>query len=38
MYVGNMKVGYIAKLVKTGEKAQLRYEEFIGGHVFFNLQ
>ncbi|XRG76998.1 hypothetical protein V5E38_14180 [Rossellomorea sp. GAMAL-10_SWC] len=38
MYVGNEKEGYIANLVKTGEKAQLRYEEFIGGQVFFNLQ
>lgn len=38
MYVGNEKEGYIAGLVKTGEKAQLRYEEMIGGHVFFNLQ
>ncbi|MGG1674176.1 hypothetical protein ACIFOT_00330 [Neobacillus sp. NRS-1170] len=38
MYVGNEKEGYIANLVKTGEKAQLRYEEMIGGQVFFNLQ
>ncbi|MFC7688153.1 hypothetical protein [Ureibacillus sp. GCM10028918] len=38
MYVGNEKEGYIANLVKTGEKAQLRYEEMLGGHVFFNLQ
>lgn len=38
MYVGNEKEGYIANLVKAGEKAQLRYEEFIGGQVFFNLQ
>ncbi|SFC94938.1 hypothetical protein [Bacillus sp. UNCCL81] len=38
MYVGNEKEGYIANLVKTGEKAQLRYVEFIGGQVFFNLQ
>ncbi|MGG3563223.1 hypothetical protein ABES03_16660 [Neobacillus rhizosphaerae] len=38
MYVGNEKEGYIAKLVKVGEKAQLRYEEMVGGQVFFNLQ
>ncbi|WP_413299598.1 hypothetical protein AA0X95_16270 [Bacillus sp. 1P10SD] len=38
MYVGNEKEGYIAKLVKAGEKAQLRYEEMVGGQVFFNLQ
>lgn len=38
MYVGNEKEGYISGLVKTGEKAQLRYEEIIGGQVFFNLQ
>ncbi|WP_010676881.1 hypothetical protein [Bacillus timonensis] len=38
MYVGNEKEGYISGLVKTGEKAQLRYEEFLGGNVFFNLQ
>lgn len=38
MYVGNEKEGYIAKLVKSGEKAQLRYEEMVGGQVFFNLQ
>ncbi|WP_462411542.1 hypothetical protein [Neobacillus sp. Marseille-QA0830] len=38
MYVGNEKEGYIADLVKTGEKAQLRYEELMDGQVFFNLQ
>ena len=38
MYVGNEKEGYISGLVKTGEKAQLRYEEMLGGQVFFNLQ
>ncbi|WP_235714611.1 hypothetical protein [Neobacillus dielmonensis] len=38
MYVGNEKEGYIAGLVKTGEKAQLRYGEFMDGQVFFNLQ
>jgi len=38
MYVGSEKEGYITGLVKAGEKAQLRYEEFLGGHVFFNLQ
>lgn len=38
MYVGAEKEGYIAGLVKTGEKAQLRYEELLGGEVFFNLQ
>ncbi|RHW36686.1 hypothetical protein D1B33_09810 [Lysinibacillus yapensis] len=38
MYAGNEKEGYIANLVKTGEKAQLRYEEMLGGNVFFNLQ
>jgi hypothetical protein len=31
-------VYYIAKLVKAGEKVQLRYEEMVGGQVFFNLQ
>lgn len=38
MYVGNEKEGYIAGLVKTGEKAELRYEEMMNGQVFFNLQ
>jgi len=38
MYVGSEKEGYISGLVKTGEKAQLRYEEMLGGEVFFNLQ
>lgn len=38
MYVGNEKEGYIAGLVKKGEKAQLRYEEMLGGEAFFNLQ
>lgn len=38
MYVGNEKEGYISGLVKTGEKAQLRYEEMLGGQVFFNLE
>ncbi|WP_243292018.1 hypothetical protein [Bacillus sp. FJAT-47783] len=38
MYVGSEKEGYISGLVKTGEEAQLRYEELLGGHVFFNLQ
>ncbi|MEQ2467413.1 MULTISPECIES: hypothetical protein [Bacillaceae] len=38
MYVGNEKEGYISGLVKTGEKAQLRYEEMLGGNVFLNLQ
>ncbi|MBD8068787.1 hypothetical protein F7888_07340 [Bacillus sp. PS06] len=38
MYVGNEKEGYIAYLVKTGEKAQLRYEGLLGGYVFFNLE
>jgi hypothetical protein len=37
MYVGNEKEGYIAGLVKKGEKAQLRYEEVMDGQVFFNL-
>lgn len=37
MYVGNEKEGYISGLVKT-EKAQLRYEEMLGGNVFLNLQ
>lgn len=38
MYVGSEKEGYIADLVKTGEDAQLRYEEMVGGEVFFELQ
>lgn len=38
MYVGSEKEGYISGLVKTGEKAQLRYEEILGGNVFFNMQ
>lgn len=38
MYVGNEKEGYISGLVKKGEKAQLRYEEMLGGNVFLNLQ
>ncbi|MEC1520717.1 hypothetical protein P9D43_01560 [Neobacillus niacini] len=38
MYVGNEKEGYISGLVKTGEKAQLRYKEVLGGQVFLNLQ
>ncbi|MED4452148.1 hypothetical protein [Metabacillus fastidiosus] len=38
MYVGNEKEGYIPGLVKAGEKVQLRYEETLGGQVFFNLQ
>lgn len=38
MYVGNEKEGYISGLVKTGEKAQLRYEEMLDGQVFLNLQ
>lgn len=38
MYVGNEKEGYISGLVKTGEKAQLRYEEMLEGYVFLNLQ
>ena len=38
MYVGNEKEGYISSLVKTGEKAQLRYDEMLGGQVFLNLQ
>lgn len=38
MYVGNEKEGYIPGLIKTGENAQLRYEEMLGGEVFFNLQ
>lgn len=38
MYVGNEKEGYIARLVKTGENAHLRFEEFLGGKVFFNLK
>lgn len=38
MYVGNEKEGYITSLVKTGEKAHLRYDDMLGGHVFFNLQ
>lgn len=38
MYVGNEKEGYISALVKTSEKAQLRYEEMVDGQVFFNLQ
>ena len=38
MYVVNEKEGYISGLVKKGEKAQLRYEEMLGGNVFLNLQ
>lgn len=38
MYVGNEKEGYISGLVKTGEDAQLRYEEMVDGQVFFDLQ
>ncbi|MGG3801831.1 hypothetical protein [Metabacillus fastidiosus] len=38
MYVGNEKEGYIPGLVKVGETVQLRYEETLGGQVFFNLQ
>jgi hypothetical protein len=38
MYVGNEKEGYIARLVKIGENAQLRYEEMLGGQVFLNLK
>jgi hypothetical protein len=38
MYVGSEQEGYISGLVKIGEKAQLRYEEMLGGQVFFNLQ
>ena len=38
MYAGNEKEGYISGLVKTGEKAQLRYDEMLGGQVFLNLQ
>jgi len=37
MYEGNEKEGYIADLVKKGEKAQLRYQELMDGQVFFNL-
>jgi|SRR5690606_19094051 len=38
LYVGSEHEGYIGGLVKTGEKAQLRYHDMLGGHVFFNLQ
>ncbi|OOE12507.1 hypothetical protein [Fictibacillus arsenicus] len=38
MYVGNEKEGYISGLVKTGEEAQLRYEDMMDGKVFFNLK
>jgi ABC-type glycerol-3-phosphate transport system substrate-binding protein len=38
MYVGNEKEGYISGLVKTGEKAQLRYADMMDGQVFFNMQ
>jgi len=38
MYVGSEKKGYISGLVKTGENVQLRYEEMLGGEVFFHLQ
>jgi hypothetical protein len=38
MYVGNEKEGYITGLVKTGGKGHLRYNDMLGGHVFFNLQ
>lgn len=38
LYVGSEQEGYIGGLVKTGEKAQLRYRDMLDGHVFFNLQ
>jgi len=38
LYVGSEQEGYIGGLVKTGEKAQLRYQDMLDGHVFFNLQ
>ncbi|MDL0436223.1 MULTISPECIES: hypothetical protein [unclassified Niallia] len=38
MYKGNEKQGYIAGLVKTGEKATLQYDPMVSSSVFFNLQ
>lgn len=38
MYKGNEKEGYIAGLVKTGEKASLEYDPMISSSVFFSLQ
>lgn len=38
MYKGNEKEGYIAKLVKKGENAQLEYDPIVSNSVFFNLQ
>lgn len=38
MYKGNEKEGYIAGLVKTGEKASLEYDPMVSSSVFFSLQ
>jgi hypothetical protein len=38
LYVGSEQECYIAGLVKIGEKAQLRYQDILDGHCFFNLQ
>jgi hypothetical protein len=38
LYVGSEQEGYIGGLVKIGEKAQLRYQDMLDGHIFFNLQ
>ncbi|AYV74908.1 hypothetical protein C2H98_24690 [Niallia circulans] len=38
MYKGNEKEGYIAGLVKTGEKANLEYDPMVSKSVFFALQ
>lgn len=38
MYVGSEQEGYISKLVKAGEKTQLRYQDMSGKQVFFNLE
>lgn len=37
MYKGNEKEGYIAGLVKTGEKATLEYDPMVNSSVFFAL-
>lgn len=38
MYKGNEKEGYIAGLVKKGEKASLEYDPMVSSSVFFSLQ
>jgi len=38
MYKGNEKEGYIAGLVKKGEKANLEYDPMVSSSVFFALQ